>query len=121
MPKSRGKRGSQNKQAKDKLAAERAITVEAVRAAGAIESTGNLQLLRLTRRRLHGSLWDWPAHKVKIPKKSQNTPKWCVWAWCAVGFGWESPELRFGRRRASRLTRLVPLQEDNLQGLSAQE
>ena len=40
MPKSRGKRGSQNKQAKDKLAAERAITVEAVRAAGAIESTG---------------------------------------------------------------------------------
>jgi hypothetical protein len=38
-----------------------------------------------------------------------------------VGFGWESPELRFGRRRASRLTRLVPLQEGNLQGLSAQE
>ena len=70
---------------------------------------------------LSGSLWDWPAHKVKIPKKSRNTPKWCVWAWCAVGFGWESPELRFGRRRASRLTRLVPLQEGNLQGLSAQE
>jgi hypothetical protein len=38
-----------------------------------------------------------------------------------VGFGWESPELRFGRRRASRLMRLVPLQEGNLQGLSAQE
>jgi hypothetical protein len=38
-----------------------------------------------------------------------------------VGFGWESPELRFGRRRASRLMCLVPLQEGNLQGLSAQE
>jgi hypothetical protein len=40
MPKSRGKR-SQNKQAKGKLDAERAVTAEAARAAGAIESTGN--------------------------------------------------------------------------------